>query len=74
MLEMSWKWKLNDKRTQGRYVDKGIVKADKVQESLAALPDLSSQAACVEIAMDDLELEGHTSSDSHQSSHGGNSH
>lgn len=57
MLEASWKWKLNDKRTQGRYIDKGLVDGTKAQESLNALPDLSSQAVCVEIAMEDCQMD-----------------
>ena len=62
MLEMSWKWKLTDKRTQERYVEKGLVEESKVQESLNTLPDLAAQAVCVEIAMEDCQMESDGSS------------
>lgn len=61
MLDTSWKWKLTDKRTQERYVEKGILDKAEAEKSVASLPDLSAQAVCVEIAMDDCSMEGNPS-------------
>lgn len=56
MLDMSWKWKLNDKRTQDRYVERGLLEKDKVQGALKNLPDLSAQATWVEMDMEEGQV------------------
>ena len=54
---MNWKWKLNDKRTQGRYVEKGLLDKATVESELKKLPDLSANATWVEIDMEDVHAE-----------------
>lgn len=55
-MDLKWKWKLNDKRTQDRYVEKGLLEKSKVESLLKSLPDESSNASWVEIDMEDLNL------------------
>lgn len=57
MLDMTWKWKLNDKRTQGRYVEKGLMEKSNVEAELKKLPDLAANATWVEIDMEDVHVD-----------------
>lgn len=56
MLDTTWKWKLTDKRTQDRYVEKGLVDKAHVQTVLKNLPDEAANATWVEIDMEDGQL------------------
>jgi len=58
MLDMNWKWKLKDKRTQDRYVEKGLLEKAKVEAELKSLPDLTANATWVEIDMEDVQVDG----------------
>lgn len=73
-MDMTWKWKLNDKRTQDRYVEKGLLEKTKVEGLMKTLPDESSNATWVEIDMEDLNLNqdalSHVSSSDDDSSEG----
>ncbi|MFM8270161.1 MAG: hypothetical protein ACKN9V_08235 [Pseudomonadota bacterium] len=57
MLDMNWKWKLNDKRTQDRYVEKGLVDKTKLESEKKNLPDLAAHATWVEIDMEDVHVD-----------------
>jgi hypothetical protein len=57
MLDMSWKWKLGDKRTQGKYIEKGLVDKSKLEAQLKALPDESANATWVEIDMEEVHVD-----------------
>lgn len=57
-MDMSWKWKLGDKRTQDRYVEKGLVEKNKVEAQLKALPDETANATWVEIDMEEVRVDG----------------
>jgi len=58
MQDNHWKWKLNDTRTQGRYLDKGMIQKEEVEKQLKGLPDLSANATWVEIDMEECQIEG----------------
>jgi len=56
MLDTTWKWKLNDKRTQDKYIEKGLVDKAQVQTMMKNLPDEAANATWVEIDMEDGQL------------------
>ena len=45
-----------DKRTFGRYVDKGLLKASDVEAHLKSLPDDTANATWVELDLEEAEL------------------
>ncbi len=57
MSENTWKWKLNDKRTQDRYVDRGLIQKETVEKQMKSLPDLSASATVVQIDMEEGQME-----------------
>ncbi|NBX76551.1 MAG: hypothetical protein EBQ92_08345 [Proteobacteria bacterium] len=70
MLDMNWKWKLKDKRTQDRYVEKGLLDKAKAETELKNLPDLAASATWVEIDMEDLHVDDSAESDTSDNTEG----
>jgi hypothetical protein len=70
MLDMNWKWKLKDKRTQDRYVDKGLLDKAKAETDLKNLPDLTASATWVEIDMEDVQVDDAADAESNDDTEG----
>ena len=63
MTDTTWKWKLNDRRTQDRYAEKGLVDRAQLANKIKALPDEAANATWVEIDMEDGQLMDDDTSD-----------
>lgn len=56
MMDATWKWKLTDKRTADRYVEKGILSKADYEKHLKSLPDESANATWVEMSIEETDL------------------
>ena len=49
-------WKLYDRRTMDRYVEKGMLKGPEAQSYLKSLPDETNNAQWVQMDINDTEM------------------